>query len=112
MNKINLKELRQKAEAATPGPWDYYLEQGYEGNGVIITYSEDESGMRSIKGSVFKRLVADEKDKMFLAAANPATVLTLIDALEKTVKMMVFYGERTNGLFAREALKELSEMIK
>lgn len=60
--------------AATPGPWDYYLEQGYEGHGVIITYTEDEKGFRHIGQSVFKRIITSEENKLFIAHFNPSKV--------------------------------------
>jgi hypothetical protein len=76
-------KLRKLAEAATPGPWEYYYETGFEGQGVVITYTEDNNGMRTIRDVVFKRLVTSEINKAYLAEASPTTILSLLDENER-----------------------------
>lgn len=67
----DLKRLRELATAATPGDWRYI------GQGDI----EDENG-RDI-GCVYLRSDSGpDANGMFIAAANPQTVLALLDALE------------------------------
>ena len=85
ITKSELDESERIAGEATKGPWDYYLEQGYEGNGVVITYSEDEDGMRSIGGSVFKRLVTSEENKTFIAHHNPDFIKRLISSYREAI---------------------------
>ena len=84
----DVAELRRLAEAATPGPWDYYrphpnyrayavdqvMPGGYLGEAVATT--ED---------------VYAEKNAAFIAAANPAVVLGLLaeaDALRAELAHM------------------------
>jgi uncharacterized protein YkuJ len=73
-----IEKLKAAAEKATQGKWDYYLETGMEGHGIVVTYTEDENGYRSIKTVVYPRRDASEFDKMFFAEANPATIQALL----------------------------------
>ncbi|ECV5680960.1 ead/Ea22-like family protein [Escherichia coli] len=77
MSKINYQVLRMAAENATPGEWcsdDYYgviADAGLNANYYIASCSGPDN----------------RANKRFIAAANPATVLALLDeinALEET----------------------------
>lgn len=87
MSDLDLADLRQKAEAATPGPWrECGAARGgcvcgfvwdAEGNFPLVTTDTDDehygfssTGPRKIK------------DAAYIAAANPATILRLLDAIE------------------------------
>lgn len=83
----DLDDLRAKAEAATPGPWV---------GGTVCTYT-DEDGKRRGAGSVRREggaivfLAAQgpeilTADAEFIAAANPAVILGLLDRLERAEK--------------------------
>lgn len=78
-------ELRAKAEAATPGPWVD------DGNGIGKAHHrepwhEQVVGLETV-GSPYmehETLVLREADREFIAAANPAVVLALLDELKAT----------------------------
>lgn len=76
MSKINYQALRMAAENATPGEWcsdDYYgviADAGLNANYYIASCSGPDN----------------RANKRFIAAANPATVLTLLDELEAAKK--------------------------
>lgn len=80
--KINLANLKGKAESATPGPWDYdttiagiwRLEDG-----EYLT--EPVCDVRMACMDIVPKS-AIKPNARFIAAANPATVLKLIEALE------------------------------
>lgn len=81
--KIDLKSLREKAEAATPGPWanEYACE-------VITIVEQDlEIPFPTICGTSFRdnQELGDhqnDKNAEFIASANPQAILSLLDAIE------------------------------
>lgn len=80
MSNIDKRALREAAEKATPGRWEYY-----PGN-TSIEYNVDsmDEGQGSIvyvdSGDFTKKQT--DLNGAFIAAANPATVLALLDELE------------------------------
>ena len=81
-----LDDLRARAEAATPGPWEQNgrdvvadtRQQVCCGQGVFEC-----CGIPDIEGDVFPVVNrCDPTDAAFIAAANPTTILALCDALE------------------------------
>ncbi|HAX5099051.1 TPA: ead/Ea22-like family protein [Escherichia coli] len=76
MSNINYQALRMAAENATPGEWcsdDYYgviADAGLNANYYIASCSGPDN----------------RANKRFIAAANPATVLALLDELEAAKK--------------------------
>lgn len=100
-----LDDLKRLAEKINE-PWDYYLETGMEGHGCLITYDEDEKGMRSFKEILFKRFYDDKPDfeikKMYIAAANPAAILALIESHEQLQRKLNM---------ACEALEEIAKPV-
>lgn len=74
---IDTKELRQLAQAATPGPWMIdYVGVGFEvaaGESVIAQSQQIQGDMRH---------KARKANAAFIAAANPATISELLDRLE------------------------------
>jgi len=67
-------ELRKLAVAATPGPWS----QGPGSESRSFVYNT--TGMRRQVARTLK--LGDNHDARFIAAANPAVVLSLLDALD------------------------------
>ncbi|HCT7220797.1 TPA: ead/Ea22-like family protein [Escherichia coli] len=72
MSKIDYQELREAAEKATKGKWavefddEIYSTDGINHEQIAMVFSENES-----------------RDAEFIAAANPATVLALLDERER-----------------------------
>ncbi|HAD8902827.1 TPA_asm: ead/Ea22-like family protein [Salmonella enterica] len=90
MIKINYQALREKAEKATSGVWslEYGEERFYAGDALIHREVVGYLPICRIEGA-HPESGFDEDFQMeqqanaeFIAAANPATVLTLLDELE------------------------------
>ncbi|MDD8380251.1 ead/Ea22-like family protein [Escherichia coli] len=84
MNKIDYQALREAAEKATPGPWEYY-----PGN-TSIEYNvdsmvEDQGSIVYVDSGDFTQKQTD-LNGAFIAAANPATVLALLDERERNLQ--------------------------
>lgn len=78
MTALNKQALREAAEKATPGEWKRMMRNSDE---LMTTFH----GVAI--GNVFVELTTGKRDIFdadFIAAANPATVLALLDELEKT----------------------------
>ena len=79
---IDINELRRLAQAATPGPWQFW--HGWvaanidNDGGVVVAERPTPSG-----GKYQAKVDANFK---FIAAANPATVIELLDHLEAAEK--------------------------
>lgn len=75
------EELRRLAEAATPGPWTWWTSCSFRRlssdasgkDGDVLHAVKYKDGVCGIEGS--------ESDMAFIAAANPAAVLELLDTL-------------------------------
>lgn len=92
MSSIDKRELREAAEKATPGPWEYY-----PGN-TSIEYNvdsmvEDQGSIVYVDSGDFTQKQTD-LNGAFIAAANPATVLALLDELEAAKKRIAELEER------------------
>jgi len=112
---INLKELIQKADAATPGPWYKIRSQNIKKNAQHKSHQI----VCSLKHGVFI-IYADvlsqgqKLDAEFIAAANPATVKTLCEQIQKTMKaLQTGYRDGTNlNEVVLKTLQELREVIE
>ncbi len=79
LNADELKELRAKAEAATPGPW--MLVDGANSHAFDLRVT-------SAKGEYKCVAFSDDEDAAFIAALNPATALSLITAAELNAELV------------------------
>ena len=70
------KELRKLAEAATPGPWNYYDDSLSTGRIEIVALGKT---VTRIYRSVPEE---DGANAEFIAAANPQTIIALLDTIE------------------------------
>ena len=75
----NREELRRLAEAATPGPWVSGDPSFGNGNAQMIVSISDRAMGRDIQGPNLRPALFDVE---FIAAANPAAVLGLLDQLD------------------------------
>lgn len=93
MSNINKQALREAAEKATKGKWavefddEVYSTDGVNNEQIAMVFSENEA-----------------RDAAFIAAANPATVLALLDELEAAEK-------RVAELEARELVVNLPAYV-
>lgn len=77
------QKLRRLAEAATPGPWRTYRESDFDG--IMI---ESDSKCICAFDTWEHRPDEREPDAAFIAAANPTTVLALLDDNEALRKQL------------------------
>ena len=77
---VDRKRLRDLALAATPGPWGSFYKQKYGEWHVSVPI-----GGSSMRWALFDdgcRTERPQQDAEFIAAANPQTILALLDALD------------------------------
>ena len=83
---IDINKLRQLAQAATPGPWKM-LPVGDGRQKFAVADSEFLSILTvTDEGGATFGTVYDDDDARFIAAANPATAIELLDRLEAAEK--------------------------
>lgn len=95
MSNIDIRALREAAEKATKGEWavefddEIYSTDGVNHEQIAMVFSENEV-----------------RDAAFIAAANPATVLALLDELEAAEKRI---AELEATVFSKAAIDVLAE---
>ncbi|QMR80120.1 ead/Ea22-like family protein [Enterobacter roggenkampii] len=86
MTALNKQALREAAEEATPGRWEYYpLNTSIEYN--VDSMDEDQGSIVYVDSGDFTQKQTD-LNGAFIAAANPATILALLDELEAAEKQI------------------------
>lgn len=80
----DLAELRRLAEAATPGPWEAFgAVDGRRGERWLGVTTDMRAIESARAGDVFAAQNCTRQDALFIAAANPATVLALLDDVDE-----------------------------
>ena len=78
----DVAELRRLAEAATPGPWEAFgAVDGRRGERWLGVTTDMRATESARAGDVFAAQDCTRQDALFIAAANPAAVLGLLDRL-------------------------------
>lgn len=75
---IDTTKLRELAQKAAPGPWSCEIDSGSD----LRIYSETNSGIVYGCGCCGSPN-CDDADANFIVAANPATVLALLDEIDR-----------------------------
>ncbi|HEJ1982829.1 ead/Ea22-like family protein [Pseudomonas aeruginosa] len=77
-------ELRRLAKAATPGPWILYVPEDYQGPEELPGYGvECAEGRAIVWGALEPETGCQfDRDAEFIAAANPNTILALLDEID------------------------------
>lgn len=92
---IDTTKLRELAQNATPGPWEWC---GWDNDSFEIVSGGFDSEGRVIGSTVVQPDASDEEgyggvkrreDADYISAANPATVLALLDKLDGTERMFL-----------------------
>ncbi|WP_346983044.1 ead/Ea22-like family protein [Citrobacter portucalensis] len=84
MTALNKQALREAAEKATPGRWEYYPgNTSIEYN--VDSMDEDQGSIVYVDSGDFTQKQTD-LNGAFIASANPSTVLALLDELEAAEK--------------------------
>lgn len=90
ISETNLKRLEKYALAATPGPWEVDGESDPElvasVHAYTTTYGHDYA--------VVPRLI---QDKLFIAEANPATVLAMVERIRKLQSIVDAIGSSASA---------------
>lgn len=93
---VGMEQLRKLALEATPGPWRWEMNADIGGAGDLVSdvapvafavlqhVDPDAPGLNDD----FAQLHAFSFDAAYIAAANPATVLALIDRLERAEALL------------------------
>lgn len=82
MSNIDKQALREAAEKATPGPWYVHDKPCEDGNYGIDTSDKEFIAEAVVWWGFSRQSIWREEDAKHIAAANPATVLALLDELE------------------------------
>ena len=109
MSNIDKRALREAAEKATPGDWwidshGMAMVAHHNDNTMIVFVTDGEQMGKAIRHEDTGNLShwRNDNDASFIAAANPATVLALLDELEAK--------ETENERMARELLNRSGEI--
>ncbi|WP_227628511.1 ead/Ea22-like family protein [Klebsiella pneumoniae] len=85
--KTNITELAQRmkaaAEKATPGPWYVHDKPCEDGNYGIDTSDKEFLAEAVVWWGFARQSIWREEDAKYIALANPANILALVEALEK-----------------------------
>ena len=84
---IDTTKLRELAQKATPGPWTYFPYPKYKEHHVSLPI--DGSGMTMPLFPDGCQTSRQREDAEYIAAANPSTVLALLDKLDGTESMFL-----------------------
>ncbi|WP_116291296.1 ead/Ea22-like family protein [Enterobacter hormaechei] len=97
MSNIDKQALREAAEKATPGPWYVHDKPCEDGNYGIDTSDKEFLAEAVVWWGFARQSIWREEDAKHIAAANPATMLALLDELEaanELVELQRFKLER------------------
>lgn len=94
MTPADRAALREAAQRATPGPWNIVPDPVEECAAVSVPHFDLYAGPADGTGDNVACLPSSEEDARYIAAAHPAAVLDLLDALDTAER-----GERVLGAF-------------
>lgn len=100
-------ELRMLAEAATPGPWVHWFEEGPwgDGNEVVVRKAHATSTLANLN-----RHENAAANAAYIAAANPTRILALLTETERlTARVARLEGATKEALSAAVAMHSLLE---
>lgn len=104
MTALNKQALREAAEKATPGEWKRMMRNSDE---LMTTFHGVAIGNVFVELTTGKRDIFDAE---FIAAANPATVLALLDELEAAEKRIAELSASHSKL--RDAMAAIHNTIR
>lgn len=108
--KPSLKDLREKAEKATPGPWEKVepdrrfrrsFKFGHANWAKVVSKDHEMKLYGELRGNPIP-------DAEFIAAANPQTILALCDAIDEMAQVLqdIFNSQDPNlAIRALEVLR-------
>ena len=106
-----LAELRRLAEAATPGPWEAFgAVDGRRGERWLGVTTDMRATESARAGDVFSAQNCTRQDALFIAAANPAAVLALLDDADALRAELAHMREARDN--ARAEVKRLTAQVE
>ena len=106
-----LAELRRLAEAATPGPWEAFgAVDGRRGERWLGVTTDMRATESARAGDVFAAQNCTRQDALFIAAANPAAVLALLDDADALRAELAHMREARDN--ARAEVKRLTAQVE
>ena len=97
------QELRRLAEQATPGPWRRTPAVRWR----VVKVNEEEATEFTVADASINRLDENaEADAAYIAAANPAAILSLLDELEHKTQVAEFCDKAATAAEQRVAALE------
>jgi hypothetical protein len=94
---MNIEDLKQKALAATPGPWEYQKDRkDFPVNGYVTV----RDCIYSVCVLPYEGIRADDRvtdNGRFIAAANPAAVLELIQQRNELLAALKVFADKYNS---------------
>ncbi|MCD9716188.1 ead/Ea22-like family protein [Klebsiella pneumoniae] len=82
------QSLKAAAEKATPGPWYVHDKPCEDGNYGIDTSDKEFLAEAVVWWGFARQSIWREEDAKYIALANPANILSLVEALEKAQQQM------------------------
>ncbi|EPY4202355.1 ead/Ea22-like family protein [Klebsiella pneumoniae] len=90
------QRMKAAAEKATPGCWEYYPgNTSIEYN--VDSMDEDQGSIVYVDSGDFTQAQTDRNGE-FIALANPANILALVEALEKAQGMEAYWKTQCRGI--------------
>ena len=92
------QSLKAAAEKATPGPWYVHDKPCEDGNYGIDTSDKEFLAEAVVWWGFARQSIWREEDAKYIALANPANILALVEALEKAQGMEAYWKTQCRGI--------------
>jgi hypothetical protein len=105
------QRMKAAAEKATPGPWYVHDKPCEDGNYGIDTSDKEFLAEAVVWWGFARQSIWREEDAKYIALANPANVLALVEALEKAQTKADVYDMLRDGYGLREKGVGLADLV-
>lgn len=92
------QRMKAAAEKATPGPWYVHDKPCEDGNYGIDTSDKEFLAEAVVWWGFARQSIWREEDAKYIALANPANILALVEALEKAQGMEAYWKTQCRGI--------------
>ena len=92
------QRMKAAAEKATPGPWYVHDKPCEDGNYGIDTSDKEFLAEAVVWWGFARQSIWREEDAKYIALANPANILALVEALEKAQGMESYWKTQCRGI--------------
>ncbi|HFN1151534.1 TPA: ead/Ea22-like family protein [Klebsiella pneumoniae] len=92
------QRMKAAAEKATPGPWYVHDKPCEDGNYGIDTSDKEFLAEAVVWWGFARQSIWREEDAKYIALANPANILALVEALEKAKGMEAYWKTQCRGI--------------